>query len=89
MVYANYGRSKDFATLAKENISVQGKIVLMRYGKGARSLKVSSSEPAYVTTCGQFVHMMVLFLTRVSRVVSPWFLCLPRGEGTPVKLSCN
>lgn len=40
VVYANYGRPEDFATLAKLGISVKGKIVLVRYGANYRGVKV-------------------------------------------------
>ncbi|MHB1935379.1 MAG: M28 family metallopeptidase [Acidobacteriaceae bacterium] len=39
-VYANYGTPKDFAELAAKHISVRGKIVLVRYGKNFRGVKV-------------------------------------------------
>ncbi|MGH9587356.1 MAG: M28 family metallopeptidase [Acidobacteriaceae bacterium] len=40
VVYANYGRPEDFAALDKLGISVKGKIVLVRYGKNFRGVKV-------------------------------------------------
>ncbi|HUY81240.1 MAG TPA: M28 family metallopeptidase [Acidobacteriaceae bacterium] len=40
VVYANYGRPKDFAELAKLGVSVKGKIVLVRYGANYRGVKV-------------------------------------------------
>src|SRR6185437_9709375 len=40
VVYANYGRPADFAALDKLGISVKGKIVLVRYGKNFRGVKV-------------------------------------------------
>lgn len=40
VVYANYGRPQDFAALAKLGVSVQGKIVLVRYGANYRGVKV-------------------------------------------------
>ncbi|MHB1959379.1 MAG: PA domain-containing protein, partial [Acidobacteriaceae bacterium] len=39
-VYANYGTPKDFAELAAKHISVRGKIVIVRYGKNFRGVKV-------------------------------------------------
>ncbi|MFG2000735.1 M28 family peptidase [Spirillospora sp. NPDC048911] len=39
LVYANYGRPEDFALLAKNGISVKGKIVLARYGQVFRGVK--------------------------------------------------
>lgn len=39
-VYANYGRPQDFAQLKAQHISVQGKIVIARYGKNFRGVKV-------------------------------------------------
>ena len=40
-MYANYGRDEDFAELKKRGVNCTGKIVIMRYGKLARSSKVS------------------------------------------------
>ncbi|TDD80071.1 M28 family peptidase [Actinomadura rubrisoli] len=39
VVYANYGRPEDFALLAKNGVSVKGKIVLVRYGRVFRGIK--------------------------------------------------
>ncbi|QXJ20355.1 M28 family peptidase [Actinomadura graeca] len=39
VVYANYGRPEDFALLAKNGVSVEGKIVLVRYGRVFRGIK--------------------------------------------------
>ena len=44
LVYANYGRPEDFEALAKLGISVQNKLVLMRYGKCFRGLKAMNAE---------------------------------------------
>ena len=44
LVYANYGRPEDFDVLAKLGISVQNKLVLMRYGKCFRGLKAMNAE---------------------------------------------
>ena len=40
VVYANYGTPEDFEKLDKLNISVRGKIVLVRYGQNFRGVKV-------------------------------------------------
>jgi N-acetylated-alpha-linked acidic dipeptidase len=40
VVYANYGTPEDFERLEKLNISVRGKIVLVRYGLNFRGVKV-------------------------------------------------
>jgi N-acetylated-alpha-linked acidic dipeptidase len=40
VVYANYGTPEDFERLEKLNISVRGKIVLVRYGMNFRGVKV-------------------------------------------------
>ncbi|MQY09361.1 M28 family peptidase [Actinomadura macrotermitis] len=39
VVYANYGRPEDFALLAKNGVSVKGKIALVRYGSVFRGVK--------------------------------------------------
>ena len=39
LVYVNYGMPDDYKELARYGISVQGKIVIVRYGKGWRGLK--------------------------------------------------
>jgi hypothetical protein len=41
VVYVNYGTTDDYATLAKQGISVKGKIVLARYGKVFRGVKTN------------------------------------------------
>lgn len=43
-VYANYGRKQDFDLLATNGISVDGKIVLVRYNRSFRGLKVKNAE---------------------------------------------
>ena len=40
VVYANFGRPEDFATLKRMGIDVKGKIVLVRYGELFRGLKI-------------------------------------------------
>lgn len=40
-MYANYGKDEDFAELKKRGVNCTGKIVIVRYGKVARSSKVS------------------------------------------------
>ena len=40
VVYANYGSPADFDLLAKMGVSVEGKIVLVRYGRNFRGVKV-------------------------------------------------
>jgi N-acetylated-alpha-linked acidic dipeptidase len=44
VVYANYGRAEDFATLRDEGISLRGKIALIRYGQSFRGVKVRLAE---------------------------------------------
>jgi N-acetylated-alpha-linked acidic dipeptidase len=44
VVYANYGMIDDYRELDSQNISVAGKIVLVRYGKGYRGIKVKIAE---------------------------------------------
>ncbi len=44
IVYANYGTPADFEQLAKMDISVEGRIVLARYGQVFRGLKVREAE---------------------------------------------
>jgi N-acetylated-alpha-linked acidic dipeptidase len=43
-VYANYGIKQDFDLLATNGISVDGKIVLVRYNRSFRGLKVKNAE---------------------------------------------
>lgn len=43
-VYGNYGRKQDFELLAKNGISVKDKIVLVRYNRLFRGLKVKNAE---------------------------------------------
>ena len=44
VVYANYGRPEDFATLDKLGVDVRGKVVLVRYGELFRGLKVRNAQ---------------------------------------------
>lgn len=44
VVYANYGRPEDFAALDKLGVSVQDRIVLVRYGELFRGLKVRNAQ---------------------------------------------
>lgn len=44
VVYANYGTKEDFEWLAKEGISVAGKIVMARYGGNFRGYKAKYAE---------------------------------------------
>ncbi|WP_435019389.1 M28 family metallopeptidase [Tundrisphaera sp. TA3] len=46
VVYANYGRPEDFATLTRIGVDVRGKIVLVRYGELFRGLKVRNAQKA-------------------------------------------
>jgi N-acetylated-alpha-linked acidic dipeptidase len=46
VVYANYGDVEDFNKLAATGIAVRGRIVLVRYGKVFRGLKVRNAERA-------------------------------------------
>jgi hypothetical protein len=45
VVYANYGTPDDFAALEALGVDVKGKIVLARYGKCFRGLKVRAQVP--------------------------------------------
>ncbi|GAB5520506.1 MAG: transferrin receptor-like dimerization domain-containing protein [Rhodothermales bacterium] len=44
VVYANYGRKEDFELLARMGISVQGKVVIARYGGNFRGYKAHYAE---------------------------------------------
>ncbi|SDL54753.1 M28 family peptidase [Siphonobacter aquaeclarae] len=46
VVYANYGRKEDFEKLKQLGISVQGKIVLARYGGNFRGYKAQHAQAA-------------------------------------------
>jgi len=46
VVYANYGRKEDFEKLEELGISVQGKIVIARYGGNFRGYKAKFAEAA-------------------------------------------
>ncbi|KAJ1925808.1 Vacuolar protein sorting-associated protein 70 [Tieghemiomyces parasiticus] len=46
LVYANYGTRGDFAQLARRGVAVKGRIVLVRYGRIARGVKVMLAEAA-------------------------------------------
>ena len=40
LIYVNYGRAEDFEYLKTQNISCQGKLVIVRYGESFRGDKV-------------------------------------------------
>jgi N-acetylated-alpha-linked acidic dipeptidase len=44
MIYANYGRPSDFDALLSAGIAVNGTVVLVRYGKCFRGLKVRNAQ---------------------------------------------
>ena len=44
VVYANYGAPDDYRKLASLGVSVEGKIVLVRYGQGYRGVKAKVAE---------------------------------------------
>ncbi|KAI8502655.1 hypothetical protein Bbelb_193570 [Branchiostoma belcheri] len=44
LVYVNYARTEDFDKLKREGISVEGKIAIARYGKGARGRKLRRAQ---------------------------------------------
>ncbi|KAI9299105.1 Zn-dependent exopeptidase, partial [Neoconidiobolus thromboides FSU 785] len=44
LVYANYGTWEDFKVLKSNNVTVKGKIALVRYGKCFRGLKLRAAE---------------------------------------------
>jgi N-acetylated-alpha-linked acidic dipeptidase len=44
VVYANYGQPEDFRRLAELGISIEGKIVLARYGRNFRGVKARVAE---------------------------------------------
>jgi N-acetylated-alpha-linked acidic dipeptidase len=44
VIYVNYGNVKDYFELETRGISVEGKIVLARYGKGYRGIKARLAE---------------------------------------------
>lgn len=44
VVYANYGMTEDYRELARLGISVSGKIVIARYGRGYRGVKALLAE---------------------------------------------
>ncbi|HXQ27278.1 MAG TPA: M28 family metallopeptidase [Candidatus Acidoferrales bacterium] len=44
VVYVNYGMSEDYKDLASLGASVEGKIVIARYGKGYRGIKAKLAE---------------------------------------------
>ena len=46
MIYANYGDTDDFNELKAQGISCRGRIVMMRYGKIYRGIKVKEAEIA-------------------------------------------
>ena len=44
VVYLNYGTRSDYEQLARLGVSVEGKIVMARYGRGYRGIKVKLAE---------------------------------------------
>jgi len=46
VVYVNYGLPDDYAQLAARNVDVRGKVVLARYGRSHRAVKLHTAEQA-------------------------------------------
>ena len=46
MVYANYGLPPDYARLAAAGVDVRGKIVIARYARSHRAVKIHTAEQA-------------------------------------------
>ncbi|MFI5311685.1 MAG: M28 family peptidase [Gemmatimonadales bacterium] len=46
VVYANYGLPADYAQLAERGVDVRGKLVIARYGRSHRAVKVFTAERA-------------------------------------------
>ena len=46
VVYANYGTKADFETLARRGVTLEGRIVVARYGKNFRGFKAKFAEAA-------------------------------------------
>ncbi len=46
VVYANYGLPADYAELAKQGVHVRDRIVLVRYGRSHRAVKVFTAQEA-------------------------------------------
>ncbi|RLN36638.1 hypothetical protein BBI17_002654 [Phytophthora kernoviae] len=44
VVYANFGTQQDFEWLANNNVTLEGKIALVRYGANMRGMKVMAAE---------------------------------------------
>jgi N-acetylated-alpha-linked acidic dipeptidase len=51
VVYVNFGVPEDYDWLAKQNIDVKGKIVIARYGKSWRGIKVKVAAEHGATAC--------------------------------------
>jgi N-acetylated-alpha-linked acidic dipeptidase len=51
LVYANYGMPDDYKELARRNIDVKGKIVIVRYGAGWRGLKPKLAQEHGAVGC--------------------------------------
>jgi N-acetylated-alpha-linked acidic dipeptidase len=49
LVYANYGLATDYDQLQSRDVSVDGKIVLVRYGKSYRGVKVKEAEDRHAS----------------------------------------
>ncbi|XP_074630287.1 N-acetylated-alpha-linked acidic dipeptidase 2-like isoform X2 [Acropora palmata] len=80
LLYVNYGRENDFRYLRKENISCEGKILILRYGKIHEREKVANAQkwraagillyldPADNSTQQQFLTTSIWY----PRVASSW-----------------
>ena len=51
LVYVNYGMEEDYKTLERLGVSVQGKIVIARYGQGWRGLKPKLAQEHGAVGC--------------------------------------
>ncbi|WP_174300746.1 transferrin receptor-like dimerization domain-containing protein [Caulobacter sp. S45] len=51
LVYANFGMPEDYRTLARQNVNLKGRIVIVRYGGGFRGLKVKLAQEHGAVGC--------------------------------------
>jgi len=56
VIYANYGTPEDFKKLAQMNVDVRGKIVIARYARSHRAVKLHTAEKA--GAAGIIIHCL-------------------------------
>lgn len=79
LVYGNYGRQEDLDVLQKNNIEVQGSVMLLRAGK----ISFAEQASAYLITCSLWPFIFRLLRTGLISMV--WFSLFHQVDNAATK----